>query len=320
MIRASALLTALFTPAMVAALELPHGAKRASEEFAPLASYAVPTTAWTTDGIKTIVAEGRVIREAWHLTGQATTLELLAPLRTQLTDQGYEILFECETQSCGGFDFRYETDVISEPEMHVNLGDFRFISAQRDSDEGSDYVTLLVSRSSSTGYVQFVKVTPSDTAPTTEADLATKSPSGLAVMPSALPSAITSFASEGIAADLERIGRTILSDLSFETGSSRLTDTTFASLDELATYLRENPERKVTLVGHTDASGSLDANIALSRSRARAVQERLISTYDIPGAQLEADGVGYLMPLASNLTDEGRAANRRVEVVLNSTE
>ena len=119
-----------------------------------------------------------------------------------------------------------------------------------------------------------------------------------------------------LAETLDRNGRAILADLSFATGSAELDAVPFASLEMLADYLAAHPDRKITLVGHTDTAGSLEANIDLSRARARSVKDRLVNVFGIPAAQLDADGVGYLMPLASNLTDDGRATNRRVEAVL----
>jgi OOP family OmpA-OmpF porin len=73
---------------------------------------------------------------------------------------------------------------------------------------------------------------------------------------------------------------------------------------------------RVALVGHTDATGSLDANIALSRKRAASVKDRLVRAYGIAVSRLDAEGMGYLAPIASNLTQAGRDANRRVEAVL----
>ena len=69
-------------------------------------------------------------------------------------------------------------------------------------------------------------------------------------------------------------------------------------------------------MGHTDNVGSLDANIALSRSRAEAVRARLIEAHGVDGARIEARGIGYLAPAAANDTAEGRETNRRVEAVL----
>ncbi|MFB1025868.1 MAG: OmpA family protein, partial [Octadecabacter sp.] len=115
-------------------------------------------------------------------------------------------------------------------------------------------------------------------------------------------------------------GRFILSGLVFETGSAQLGDAIFGSLQDLADYLIANPDRTVALVGHTDFVGSLDGNIALSKRRAGSVLERLATTYDIPRHQLDAQGMGYLSPVATNLTEDGREANRRVEVIITSTQ
>lgn len=69
------------------------------------------------------------------------------------------------------------------------------------------------------------------------------------------------------------------------------------------------------MVGHADAVGPLDANIGLSRRRAEAVVKELTTRQGIATARLRSDGVGPLVPLASNDTDAGRATNRRVDLV-----
>src|SRR5690606_60465 len=113
---------------------------------------------------------------------------------------------------------------------------------------------------------------------------------------------------------LTETGRAPLDDLLFQTGSSALEDGDFPSLAALAAFLAENPAQAVTLVGHTDAAGGLAGNIALSRRRAEAVRTTLVRDHGVKAAQLMAEGVGYLAPRASNTTDDGRRANRRVEV------
>ena len=80
------------------------------------------------------------------------------------------------------------------------------------------------------------------------------------------------------------------------------------------------PARTVARVGHTDSAGGLDGNIALSKQRAGSVLERLVSDYGVSRLQLEAEGMGYLAPVATNLTEDGRNANRRVEVIITSTQ
>ena len=325
----AAVALALVPAAASAALELPAGAVRAAEAAERFGTYALPVGPWTDAGLPSELLEGRVELTAWQVPGTATTLELLAPLRDRLAAEGYETLFDCATEACGGFDFRYEMRVLPEPEMHVNLGDFRYHAARREGPAGPEAVALLVSRSQARGYVHVVHVEPAG-----PADLAAPDPagtpasgndasSGPAPFPGVAPALAPASASArpgALAAALEATGRAVLADLSFETGSSRLAAGPFPALEELAAYMAANPGRSVTLVGHTDASGALEPNVALSRARARAVRERLIADYGIAAGRIAADGVGYLMPLAPNLTDEGRALNRRVEVVVTSTE
>ncbi len=107
-----------------------------------------------------------------------------------------------------------------------------------------------------------------------------------------------------------------MADLDFATGSTNLGPGPFQSLNQLAEFLETQPTIRVALVGHTDTVGGLDPNIAISRSRARSVRQRLIDEFDIPPGRLDAEGMGYLSPVASNLSAAGRDQNRRVEVVL----
>lgn len=307
---ASALVAA--APALQAAeLALPSGAMLRFDAHDPAATYALPTGPWTAEtGVPVEATSGSVTRQAFRLGGTGlSSYQIVLTLRQQLLDQGYDILFECEDDACGGFDFRYGTDVISEPDMHVDLRDYHFVSAARPG-EAPDLVSLLVSRSPSAGYVQVVQVGAGE-APAIEVTTSTKAEPGSTLSSNQPPGEI--------GAAMESIGRFVLSDLVFTTGSSTLGPESFTSLSDLASYLRDNPGKRVALVGHTDAQGALANNVLLSKRRARSVMARLISEYGVPASQLEADGIGYLAPIASNQTDEGRARNRRVEAILIST-
>ncbi len=101
----------------------------------------------------------------------------------------------------------------------------------------------------------------------------------------------------------------------FDTDQSVIKPGSEAALEEIAKLLRSDPALKVRLVGHTDATGNLDHNLALSEARAKAVLAALTSTYGIPAARLSAHGVGPLAPVAANGSEDGRAKNRRVELV-----
>jgi outer membrane protein OmpA-like peptidoglycan-associated protein len=110
-------------------------------------------------------------------------------------------------------------------------------------------------------------------------------------------------------------GRVTLYGILFDFNKSDIKDESRPALDEIAKFLEADPERKLHVVGHTDAVGSFDFNLKLSKARANAVVSELVKTYGIAAGRLKGNGVGMLAPIATNGTDEGRAKNRRVELV-----
>ena len=84
---------------------------------------------------------------------------------------------------------------------------------------------------------------------------------------------------------------------------------------EIAAFLKAEPGVKLHVVGHTDSVGSFDSNLALSKRRADAVAAVLAKDYGIAANRLVGNGVASLAPVASNNSDEGKAKNRRVELV-----
>ncbi len=87
------------------------------------------------------------------------------------------------------------------------------------------------------------------------------------------------------------------------------------ALKEIAKLLQQDAKLKLYVVGHTDNVGGLDYNMKLSLQRAEAVVKELVSKYKIASDRLKAGGVGPLAPVTSNDTEEGKAKNRRVELV-----
>ncbi len=83
----------------------------------------------------------------------------------------------------------------------------------------------------------------------------------------------------------------------------------------MAKLLANDPSLKLFVVGHTDAVGQVDANLQLSQARAEAVVKALVAGHGVAAARLRSYGVGPLSPVSSNATEEGRAKNRRVELV-----
>lgn len=104
-------------------------------------------------------------------------------------------------------------------------------------------------------------------------------------------------------------------DVSFDYRSSELSDRAGKVLDELAADFARKGYRNITVVGHTDNRGPDGFNMRLSRDRAQAVKNRLVAG-GVKGSAITTDGKGPSQPIASNETDEGRAKNRRVEILI----
>ena len=289
------------------ALDFPAPATQTFARTEVLTSYALPIGPFKDGAMQTRVIEGALAQTAWSLQAKGlTTLQLLVPLRDQLSAAGYVVIFECDTFECGGFDFRFGTDIAAEPAMHVDLGDYRYLAAKRMGADGPDHLGLVISRSPTLGFVQLTEI---GSAKPISAPL-TSPASPIVVDP--VPAADASPLAEGLA----KQGSVALDDLIFASGAADLDPGEYASLEALASYLRANPDARVALVGHTDASGQLAGNIALSKQRANSVRDWMIESYAIPPGQIIAEGVGYLAPRDSNLTEQGLTRNRRVEVML----
>jgi outer membrane protein OmpA-like peptidoglycan-associated protein len=106
-----------------------------------------------------------------------------------------------------------------------------------------------------------------------------------------------------------------LGDVLFDSGRASLKAGAFATLDRLAQFMRENPQRKLKIEGHTDSVGSDSFNNELSLRRAEAVRIALVQR-GVDGGRIETEGLGKSQPVASNDTVEGRQRNRRVEIVI----
>ncbi|MEM9972628.1 MAG: OmpA family protein [Pseudomonadota bacterium] len=298
---------ALITPATVVAtpVELPDAARLTAADEVDGTAYRLPVAPWQTGRVEEILAEGIVRREAYVLPDTSLTpLQLIEPIRGELVEAGYSVLFECADAACGGFDFRFALDLLPEPDMHVDLGNYYYLVAEAQIEQ----IALVASRGATDGFLHITRIGQS------------AAERGAPARPSfALPLAEAT-PNQSIEQALDVTGGALLGDLVFQTGSSELDTGPFPSLTELAAYLNENPGSEVVLVGHTDAEGALDQNIALSQRRAEAVRQRLIAAHGIAPGRLRAEGVGYLVPRASNQTEDGRAANRRVEVIKTITE
>lgn len=142
----------------------------------------------------------------------------------------------------------------------------------------------------------------------------------LQVIKLAFPLAATSAAAasptvEKIERDLAKQGRTVVYGIHFDFASHRIKEESEPVLADIAKVLQQNPTWSLAVDGHTDNIGGDADNLYLARRRAMAVKEALVARYRIDGKRLQTNGYGASRPKDTNETLEGRARNRRVELV-----
>jgi OOP family OmpA-OmpF porin len=105
----------------------------------------------------------------------------------------------------------------------------------------------------------------------------------------------------------------VLDTIYFDPAKTNINPAAAKALDRTGMILKENPQLKVEIGGHTDASGDEKANQAISEKRAQSAKKYLQDKFNIPENQLTVKGYGATKPIADNKTQEGRSKNRRVE-------
>lgn len=209
--------------------------------------------------------------------------------------------YQCGGRACGGFDFRFGAYIAPPPSMRLDLGDFRYLAAT-NRDEGL-HATIIASRQGGALYLQVMTVKEEAATPAI-----TNAP-----RPLTKPDDARLYA---LARRLTTEGHAVVEGIDFAPGAATLTKGSASALEQAAQLLRSRPDITFRVVGHTDDEGALELNLKLSQSRAEAVADALAAVNGVERSQLTAHGLGYLAPRASNSTEEGRALNRRVELVL----
>jgi OmpA-OmpF porin, OOP family len=239
-----------------------------------------------------LALEGRVTRIGYVQDPGPSVLEVARNFENRLVDRGFEILFQCDAKPCGGYDFRYGIEILPIPKMDIDLSKFRYLAARAPAAEGvpETFASVLISAVNRQVRTQVIVV---------EREAMENRMIDAAAM------------AEGITAD----GRISLYGINFDTDSAAIRPSSEPAMAEIAKLMQAEPDLNLIVVGHTDSQGSLDYNMGLSQRRAAAVAAALVKTYGIARGRLSSAGVGYLAPVGSNRTEEGRALNRRVELI-----
>lgn len=110
-------------------------------------------------------------------------------------------------------------------------------------------------------------------------------------------------------------GHVAIYGIHFDTGKADIKPESMSAIKEIADFMNSNPTKKYYVVGHTDNDGNFNSNMTLSTKRAKAVMDCLAKKFGVKFSQIQAHGVSSLAPVSSNETADGKAKNRRVEIV-----
>jgi len=234
--------------------------------------------------------EGRVTRIAYRTGPGPSILEVSRNFETQLAKAGYETLLACDTDACGGIPFVEAVDALPIPQMWIDGFDYRYFAGRKAEGGRETFVSVLTSKNNDQIYVQLT-----------------------AVQIGAIENKMVDAAA--MAKGLGEMGHIALYGILFDTDKAVIKPQSRPTLDEIAKLLAGQPRLNVIIVGHTDSQGTYEYNMNLSRRRAEAVAADLVQQYKIAKARLQTAGVGYLAPVGPNATEDGRALNRRVELV-----
>ena len=239
-----------------------------------------------------------MLQQVWKIKNfSRTTDEIQKEIKNSLALNEYKIIFECDFKSCGGFKFRFNSNILNMPEMFVNLGNYKFLTAKAINYEKSKFISYIISVGKNTGYIQINQF-------------------GDEIEKSIKKEKSKTFLKSLSANFNDNRGSIILEGLKFKPGSADILESDLKILSDLANFLILNKKEKIILVGHTDASGPIKGNIKLSKDRAESVQKLFVKKFNVSPNQITINGVGFLSPIASNNTEAGREQNRRVEVII----
>lgn len=255
--------------------------------------------------------EGKRTRILYLAPSERTSLEVMRNYQEALTKVGATTLFQCVREQCGvQFYAAYYADIASPRKLKgqtgaeyaygYNVEDERFIAAKIPRSTGDAYVMVFTAMQENAAIpdagkrvATFVEI------------IETK----------AMDRNMVKIDAAAMEKGLSTEGKIALYGILFDTDKADIKPESKPQLEEMAKLLRSDTSLKVYIVGHTDNQGSLDHNVGLSQRRAESVVKTLNSDFGIELRRLIPKGLANFAPVASNQSEEGRAKNRRVELV-----
>jgi OmpA-OmpF porin, OOP family len=243
--------------------------------------------------------EGKVTKTLYQAPAGASPLAVSRSYQDALKSSGFEILYSCSPKQCN-----------EEGRAAVTLGYAGTYLTQLGGRSPEDAGTYLLTARHPTRNV-YVNVVAFDIYGNPSRVFYTVN----VVEVKPMQTEMVVVKAEALASDIARTGHASIYGIYFDTGKSVIKPESKQAIAEIAKLLSSQPTLKLHVVGHTDNVGTVASNMTLAKQRAEAVVSALVSDHRIAAARLIANGVGPLAPVASNAAEEGRAKNRRVELV-----
>ncbi len=242
--------------------------------------------------------EGKITKISYYLHEDRSTLEVFRNYEDALKAEGFEILYTCSNKECGGRTFNHKV-VEYKHGFGDNYYEQRFMAAKLARSEGDVYVSLYTVKNTTGGG-------PDRNHLYTQIDIIEIAP---------MDEGLVTIDADAMAEEIFETGSISIYGILFDFDKADIKPESAATIKEIATLLKDNPDLKIFIVGHTDNKGSLSYNTDLSEKRAQAVVRVLVNEHGIDSGRVTPKGLGFLAPVASNSTEEGRTKNRRVELV-----
>lgn len=266
--------------------------------------------------------EGEATRLLYVVPEGRSPLEVLQNYEQDLQKAGFKTLFQCARQQCGtqpdgwlAEHYLYpmtrrlkQTPPAGTGRLAGQVSEFAFssakdqhyLAARRAGPQGDAYATLYVATSGfhihkDTFGRAIVLLDVVETAP--------------------MESKMVTVDAATMAKDVAATGHVAVYGIYFDTDKTDIKPESAPVIAEIAKFLAQDPKLTMYVVGHTDNVGGYDYNMGLSQRRAAAVVQQLTGKHGIAAARLKSAGTGPLAPVAPNDAEEGRAKNRRVELV-----
>lgn len=245
----------------------------------------------------TLAAEGAFTRILYRVPVGRSPLEVLRNYEQALGERGFAAVFRCEREACGGRNFNHA--VTREMALREQQKEQQYLLARLSRAEGDVLAAVYVVQNAAGGGQDrghsLVQLEVLEQKP--------------------MESRMVVIEAPAMQRELSERGRVAIYGVLFDHDSERLRADSQPQLQQIARLLQEQPRLRALVVGHTDASGRPEYNRELSQRRAQSVVAALVGEHGIAAQRLIAEGVGMAAPVASNATEQGRALNRRVELV-----